>query len=54
MSRELEAAGAGDTKWVVRAGAGEAWVPMVTNLMGPFSSMNFVLDEQLAFKRRTT
>lgn len=28
-------------------------VQMVTNLMGPFSSMNFVLDEQLDFKRRT-
>ena len=26
---------------------------MVTNLTGPFSSMNFVLDEQLDFKRRT-
>ena len=45
MSRKLEAAGGEDTKQWSELGLEKQRVHTVTNLMGPFSSVNCVLDE---------
>ena len=52
MSRKLEAAGGEDTKQWSGLGLEKQRAHTVTNLMGPFSSVNCVLDEQLNFRIR--
>ena len=52
MSRKLDAAGGEDTKQWSELGLEKQRVHTVKNLMGPFSSVNCVLDEQLNFTMR--